>query len=506
GISDNLDIWDTADGKLVKSLRPRSIEVGIKYAGFSPDESLLAVAEYMGRVKLINAETFEQIGMLGKQSEDTDSIVFSPDGTTLLTIGGDGNIRFWETKTGKLIRTLDNSNNAVYSVDFASSHKRLAIVVDEDLPGFFDLSERRTLKRFRANFEPPSSVVFSDDGNLQFVRSLVVPDDETADNKAIITVLGGNADQRVSTLMVGRHLASMDISKNGLLVVSANSDREIMVWETTTGKLLHKVTYSDVRVPYSSEVRVAVSADGKWLAASGAGQTKILILNTDTGKNFEFEIEKMIESLKFAADNRTLAALEEEVEVYRFDDVVLFDVVARKRIRKLENDEGVSKDSVSKDKTRFDLVSNVAPKPVELCFSPEGKFFARNYGGDQIKIWNTATGKQVNYESLPDWLKFKGSFVLTEINDRKILIESYGDKIGFSNANTKKELASLFIYGGEDWAVSTPDGRFDATDGALERIHFTDGTKILFGNVYKSKAFHRGLLQEVLGFKTAREN
>ena len=41
------------------------------------------------------------------------------------------------------------------------------------------------------------------------------------------------------------------------------------------------------------------------------------------------------------------------------------------------------------------------------------------------------------------------------------------------------ELDSLLSFGKDDWAVITPDGRFDASPGAMAMLYWRDGNEIV---------------------------
>ena len=52
-------------------------------------------------------------------------VVFDPDGIRLASAGGDGDatVKIWDSKTGKLLRTLVGHDNGVYNVAFSPDGK-----------------------------------------------------------------------------------------------------------------------------------------------------------------------------------------------------------------------------------------------------------------------------------------------------------------------------------------------------------------------------------------------
>ncbi len=72
---------------------------------FSPDGKILATGDAYGRARLFEVETGRLIRRLppGSYFDEWQSIMFSPDGNILAT-GIDGDVKLWETNTGRLIR------------------------------------------------------------------------------------------------------------------------------------------------------------------------------------------------------------------------------------------------------------------------------------------------------------------------------------------------------------------------------------------------------------------
>src|SRR5438270_263263 len=75
------------------------------YAALTPDNRFVAATEVAGQIRIYDTATGKLIRSFdGRQYEDRAT--FSPDGTLLATRGADGAIRLYEFATGRLLREL----------------------------------------------------------------------------------------------------------------------------------------------------------------------------------------------------------------------------------------------------------------------------------------------------------------------------------------------------------------------------------------------------------------
>jgi RNA polymerase sigma factor (sigma-70 family) len=123
-------VWDSFTGKHLKTIDAKS-ERGVFSAAFSPDGKLIAGAGGSDGAQVWDAETGELKHTLKAGTAGGIAVVrFLPDGT-LVTAGtsgkGDGNLKLWDVKTGKLVKALADPNLIVRSMDITRDGKTIAV-------------------------------------------------------------------------------------------------------------------------------------------------------------------------------------------------------------------------------------------------------------------------------------------------------------------------------------------------------------------------------------------
>ena len=100
---------------------------------------------------------------------------FSADGKTLLTVGGDANLRVWETSTGRLLSEVRPEPVYVRAVVFSPDGKQIALEggrrIEGDAPGYeevrllVDVASGKELRRFKmADRDGDQVLAFTPDG------------------------------------------------------------------------------------------------------------------------------------------------------------------------------------------------------------------------------------------------------------------------------------------------------------------------------------------------------
>jgi WD40 repeat protein len=119
----SLRVWHMKERRLVRTVPCLS---GCTALAFSPDGTTLASAGGRGEVVFWETATWSQRA----RAKGSDALVrdlrFSPDGLTLAVAGDDARIRLWETTTAQELIVLDGHATRVNALAFAPDGLTLA--------------------------------------------------------------------------------------------------------------------------------------------------------------------------------------------------------------------------------------------------------------------------------------------------------------------------------------------------------------------------------------------
>jgi WD40 repeat protein/serine/threonine protein kinase len=136
----SLTIWDVATGR--RTLTKSYPDIYIRLVRFSPDGKLLAVVVLprvaFGEVRLLDAETCDEILRLKGHNNLVGNVDFSPDGKRLASSGMDSTVRVWDLASGQETLRLKGHTGNVTSVEFSSDGHRLISAATDGTVRFWD--------------------------------------------------------------------------------------------------------------------------------------------------------------------------------------------------------------------------------------------------------------------------------------------------------------------------------------------------------------------------------
>ena len=169
-------------------------------------------------------------------TNSTRSVLFSPDGTRIVTGSCDNTARIWDTATGNELATLRGHRGPVVSVAFSSSGTRIVTASDDTTARIWDVNTHRELASLRGHTGPVVSVSFSPHGTLIVTAS----DDGTARIWDAVT------GSEVATLRGHTFpLLYACFSPDGTRVVTAQgNDGVARIWDASTGRELMRIGHA----------------------------------------------------------------------------------------------------------------------------------------------------------------------------------------------------------------------------------------------------------------------
>ena len=273
-------------------------------AAFSPDGKTCAIASEIG-IFVHNAHTFQILEILtrntgsedefrGKDVGSIGSVVFSPDGNTIVSCGGN-NIHLWDAHTNQLLKTLIGHTESVNSVVFSPDGNTIASGSTDRTIRLWNVNTREHLKTLMAHAASVSSVVFSPDGETI----------ASAGNDRTIRLWNANTGELLKPLTGHvENVNTIAFSPDGKIIASGSGrlvylgggedsgtcvGQEIRLWNANTGKHLKTLKgHTSVvnSVVFSPDRKTIVSGSGHWRGYEGkasAGE-EIRVWNAHTGE------------------------------------------------------------------------------------------------------------------------------------------------------------------------------------------------------------------------------
>jgi RNA polymerase sigma factor (sigma-70 family) len=342
---------------------------------FAPDGKTLASGDSSNTIRLWDVEARKVTARLvgkkapGQASGHGDvirSLVFTPDGKTLISVGDhcDGTIRLWDVGSGKERLRLKGQHGDGNLLALAPDGKTLAVTGHNNTVHLWDVTAGQELDRDLGSQGATCAVAIAPDGK----------EVATGGSDGVIRCWERDTGkERRSFRAHLQHIKALAYSPDGSRLMSASGSGEpARLWDVASGREIRSFAGLTARSP--SVHHFSYSLDGKRLALSAHDpdfpmkDTLIQLVDVNSGKIERTVAQGLPQELALSTDGRLLAggALDGKVR--------LWDLTAEKETWSFANLNAIAC----------------------VSFSPDGKQVAAGtYHDNEVVLLEALTGKEV---------------------------------------------------------------------------------------------------------------
>lgn len=408
----NLHFTNFSHADLSHSIFSQSIS-DILCVAFSPDAKYIATSHDNGEVCIWQVDSGQKTNTFREIATWCNSIVFTPDGETLIIGNGDRIIKLLHIPSRTVRGELHGHTGAVLSVALNASGHLLATGGEDLTIKIWDMQTLECVKTLEGHQGWLSSITF----NLYSQTS-------TEDN--ILASGGSDCIIRLWDVQSGQTLRTFEghkqgilaiaFSPNGRLLASSSVDHTIRLWDTHTGQEIAAWSGHN----HATAWALAFSPDGQMLASGSEDQT-IKLWNVKTQQCYRTLLGHtgIVQSLAFNPSGHTLvsATLNQSMRLWDVQtgqclktwqgySKVVFSVVFHPSGQMLASCHGdkvlrlwnvQSGDCLSCLQGHTDRISSVA-------FSPDGQLLVSGSYDQTICLWDVQTGNFLRAFRTPSWV------------------------------------------------------------------------------------------------------
>ena len=294
-----ITLFDAITGRPLRRLGVEPETVCFSTA-VSPDGKLAAIGEMDRNPSAVVFEisTGRQLCGLPRSDDFSTKVAgFSPDGSLLATSARPNQIRLYNSRTGKLVRSLEwepdaptpgggfNNGDVAFMPD---GKTLLASTRATGVVRIFDVQSGRELRRFNATPKAILGLRLSPDGTRLAVLECAGSREEfnygrSGPGKKIM-ILDAGTGRQVTELLGPGFTLGMAFSPDGKTLFTGKDELGIGIWDTISGKRVGNVPCPTAE-EFRDEKAFALAPDGKSIVFGG--MTSIHVFDIATGTELE---------------------------------------------------------------------------------------------------------------------------------------------------------------------------------------------------------------------------
>ena len=288
-------LWDARTSKRKTTLPVHTWS--ITSIVLSPDGKTIVSGHHDGTVQLWDAQTGKNKNtLIGRNTGDVDSVMFSPDGNMIATGGKfDKTVQLWDANTGKSISTFKGHTDGIYSVAFSPDGKTIVSGSLDNTARLWDTQTEKSISTFKGHTGSIYSVAFSPDGEtiasasadmtVRLWNAHTGEHKNTLRHKGAVKSIAFSPDgNMIATGIYGenapQHLRDANTGELTTLTPTETGDNPpVQLWDASTGR--HIATLSGhAEVVFS----IVFFPDGNMIA-TGSHDKTVRLWNTHTGEH-----------------------------------------------------------------------------------------------------------------------------------------------------------------------------------------------------------------------------
>jgi WD40 repeat protein len=218
------------DGRQVLTMRGNRTGISMTQTG----SNLAPLTDVGPNVFLWDVESGDSVRAIGGHEGGVLYAAFSPDTSTLVTVGNDRVGRVWDTTTGALLTTLSGHSDAIVHAAYSPDGRRIATASNDGSARLWDATSGAQLQQFADHEGAVRHVVFNHAGT----HIMTTSNDGTARIWMTASPL-----RPVVLLGHGAEVVHGEFSPDDRTVVTASYDATVRIWDAVTGKLLRTLEH-----------------------------------------------------------------------------------------------------------------------------------------------------------------------------------------------------------------------------------------------------------------------